>query len=96
MKQFKGTPAPWQIMKYAATAVESTETQRFIATAGSYSDGTEASDVENQCNAHLIAAAPELLEALQNLVKWESGTVNHVQAYKDAIAAINKALNIQP
>jgi hypothetical protein len=43
-------------------------------------------------DARLIAAAPELLKALQNLVKWEAGTVNHVQAYKDAKSAINKAL----
>ena len=49
---------------------------------------------EIEANATLIAAAPELLQALQNLVKWEAGTVNHVRAYQDANAAIQKALTL--
>lgn len=48
-------------------------------------------------NAHLIAAAPELLEALQNLLSdyaaiTSSGrTINQDDIYKNAISAIQKA-----
>jgi hypothetical protein len=61
-------------------------------------------DLEAQANARLIAAAPELLEALKNLVKWD-GTKstdprNEVRLWgeivSDANAAIAKAETDQP
>lgn len=58
MSEFKGTKGPWGVS--ANTSVDS-ELGGFICEA--YGDST--SFEEDQANAKLIAAAPELLEALQ-------------------------------
>ena len=48
---------------------------------------------DNEANAKLIASAPELLEALQDLViAIESEKVILAEEYKNAIKAIKKAL----
>jgi hypothetical protein len=52
------------------------------------------SDEESRANAHLIAAAPELLEALESVVSQLEGHVLHngdVSAINTAYAAIAKA-----
>lgn len=48
---------------------------------------------DDEANAHLIAAAPELLEALEGLLDLssESGEIDRRLAFKDARAAIAKA-----
>ncbi len=68
----KFTPGPWKI-KYRVN-VEA-ENGRGIASAGGHSDNTrcEEVDAENQANAHLIAAAPKMYEALEWLVNLASG-----------------------
>lgn len=97
MKEFKGTPGPW---------VAST-TERSIGPASR--DGNQSygmilpvawvefdSDQRHQrANANLIAAAPELLEALQRMVSkahkqnWNDAYPEELQS---AQAAIKKAL----
>jgi hypothetical protein len=53
-----------------------------------------SSQIEALANAHLIAAAPDLLEALQELLDVEQLNVNAVvKADNKARDAINKALN---
>lgn len=98
MKEFKGTPAPWYIDGEHIVADSGNEQQNEticdMYPTTEYNLVYERSPTESRNNGALISAAPELLEALQNLVKWEAGTVNHVRAYKDAEAAINKALTI--
>lgn len=43
-------------------------------------------------NAYLIASAPELLSALQNIVNYHFGKTATAPAYLEAKAAIAKAL----
>lgn len=91
MEKFKGTPGPWYAVNYGGWI----HIQQLPFYGESDLLNEDNCSLANQ-NAHLAASAPELLEALQNLVKWEHGTINHFRAYKDAQAAINKALNIAP
>jgi hypothetical protein len=54
-----------------------------------------------EANAHLIAAAPDLLEALKAIVKSlddqdDEGLIEHAQQMIDARAAIAKATGAQP
>jgi hypothetical protein len=58
------TPGPWRINRIAATNIESPN-GRSVAATGGFQDGTEDSFLTNQANARLIAAAPELVEALR-------------------------------
>lgn len=84
MKEFKGTPGSWVVDgDYDVT----TEDGTVVAWAAK---GIFEPD-EITANAHLIAAAPDLLEALQNIVKTldEAGCE---AATVEAKAAISKAL----
>lgn len=94
MEQFKGTPGPY--IKNG-TSIMGNGKMELVAVV--YGFDTE----ERKANAHLIAAAPDLLEALQNLVQlkeWKdrNGKDEHYEkaknkAWQDAKAAIDKALN---
>lgn len=93
MKEFKGTPGPWEIMD--------DDGELKIVQSGSveYGRGWKiysdiCSEVSDQDNANLIAAAPELLEALQEITHevghWLS---TQKPELKEKIeSAINKAL----
>lgn len=86
----KHTPAPWEIFTIASPAGRSS---RIFAKVND-EDIAHIPKEWNQANAHLIAAAPELLEALKDLVKANSIRMGRsaVQLRMDlAIEAINKA-----
>lgn len=90
MKEFKGTAGPWEIMD--------DDGELKIVQSGSveYGRGWKiysdiCSEVSGQDNAKLIAAAPELLEALIKLVDVVDDMV-HGPSTDAAHAAINKAL----
>lgn len=100
MKEFKGTPGPWQMKK------EKGEQEWFVFQKGSMKKlygGTirtpVAEEINNKHDASLIAAAPELLEALQRLRNYVTDVcgVNDEDCHREhplisAQAAIAKAL----
>ena len=72
MSKSKHTPGPWFIDPRAGTHIISDG--RGVASTGGYTDASDidGSNLENVANAHLVAAAPLMLEALE-AVEW-SGT----------------------
>ena len=84
MKEFKGTKGEWGVTTNEYTG------EYFLVTKDGY-----ATFSEDEYNAKLIAAAPELLKALQYLLNI-SETLHHPSidfANGNARKAINKALN---
>lgn len=67
MKEFKGTPGSWQTAQNIPTLVTAVEIHRSICTTGNWTESLNQVkvDAENEANAKLIAAAPELLDAVQ-------------------------------
>lgn len=60
MKEFKGTPGPWFVGDELRVF---TDEGRYICR-----QSVVLADEKAEANAHLIAAAPQMLEALQDLV----------------------------
>jgi hypothetical protein len=109
---FKGTPGEWHIETYSG--------EQWIAAGediqGNVICNQPEPDLEEslkywEANAHLIAAAPDLLEACMKLAEWDkkhpAGRVypDHeakrleqelTEIVNQAKAAIDKALNYQP
>ena len=79
MTQFKGTPGPW--------VVGGNEGNKLSVNADPYFVALVDEGNSQEANARLIAAAPELLEALQDLQARACIYVNTSKAE----AAINKA-----
>lgn len=85
--QVKHAPAPWHVGEKYPTDIYANRAGHAIArTCNPQIDG------ECEANARLIAAAPELLEALQGLMTGFNGQMQDENAYKKANAAIAKAL----
>lgn len=61
----KHTPGPWEIDSGMRTAIN--KGGKHVAMVSFYKDGTPNSvdEIEHEANARLIAAAPEMLEALK-------------------------------
>lgn len=86
------TPGPWQPFTRYVTAKG-----RFLAKAFEANDATEQpgfsagqepqqSQTEAAANARLIAAAPELLAALEHLMRYDFGDSDGAKQARDAIA----------
>lgn len=105
MKEFRGTKGKWHVGEVGKFGTQIGGcSPNYVACA--YDGGWDRSDKEVKANAHLIAAAPELLEALQGLVAitdeslgvtWfhMNGEVAYWSEFpevENAIRAINKAL----
>lgn len=97
MKIFKGTPGPWvrESEGRGIGPVCADDDQSYgMVIPVAYVDFGESDEVQNS-NANLIAAAPELLEALQKMLSkaykqnWNDAYPEEIQS---AQAAINKAL----
>lgn len=100
MKQFKGTPGPWE-RDYDNSDVGAGQWQ--IAGPAEIHYGYRCTTQQEECaiaDANLIAAAPQLLEALSGLIygyerRSGDGLFDMVVSGEDierAVKAINKAL----
>ena len=95
MKEFKGTPGPWCVhdngVFYDIQTHSGINIGDICASQHTFDDGVHNGLVAT-ANAHLVAAAPELLSALQNIVNYHFGKTATAPAYLEAKAAIAKAL----
>lgn len=89
----KHTPAPWKVHKvewqgnYNKYLDVGPDLRTVVSVLGKF----EAEDVgeEARANAHLIAAAPELLEALENTLWLLEKTLDDPSRLNDQVAYIN-------
>ena len=101
MSAFKGTPGPWVVTPCPLGR----ETGWMVGASDGYPDGVA---VCNKRDAHLIAAAPELLEALKALFDranhhtcteiggWFTGNDENFETLRKAEQAIAKATGERP
>ncbi|MEY1000276.1 hypothetical protein AB7263_18930 [Providencia rettgeri] len=98
--EFKGSKSPWNYDGNVRGAVEGSIDDLIASVYPMHYENAE----EMKANAHLIAAAPDLLESLRELVSameryeidvGESAPVEHKKMMKKAKAAITKALGQQ-
>lgn len=85
MKEHDYTPGPWHVSNEGKLVIRDDEWFVPVATAG------YATNDEELATANLIAAAPDLLEALQACLGWVNNGVAR-DAHEKAVAAISKAL----
>jgi len=88
------TPGPWIPLKGIFWSVENEDGYRIASLVESENIGLPSND-DSQANAKLIAAAPDLLEALDRLTKWaevmaEAQTCEHTGDHP--ISGARKAL----
>lgn len=93
MTQFKGTPGPWYCesnSRAIGPLIQDDDDQCFhMIEHVAYVEYQLNEDIQHS-NARLIAAAPELLEALQGCVALINGQGRGYEL-QNALAAINKA-----
>jgi len=85
----KHTPVPWTL-EYDYSLVMPAKDGNHIVTAGPIGPD-EASREEKRANARLIAAAPELLQALQDMLDMTRFQYKEMATYKYAQEIITKA-----
>ncbi len=88
MNEFKGTPGPWKAVKAAHGPIDILD-QRGRDVVTVYGGGVETES--QSANSRLIAAAPDLLETLKNLVNLDQRSGWHSKEQDAALAAIAKA-----
>jgi type II secretory pathway component GspD/PulD (secretin) len=94
MSEPKFTPGPWFIPDHASGfEIESSCNKQIAKTSQLYAVKQASDHDERRANAHLIAAAPELYEALEKLEGWfDSDSKESADKYlKKAKAARAKA-----
>lgn len=96
------TPGPWSVVEHDHAICVQTEAQNKTkygasryAAIGGFDRSDQAQLAEARANARLIAAAPDLLEALQALIH-ERNSIELVAALDMALAAIAKATKAKP
>lgn len=99
MKEFKGTPAPWTAVKGIFWSVENEEGYRIASCMESENVGLPEKDA-SEANALLLAAAPDLLDALQGLMEYvdRMHSIGHIQRPNQscvALEAVHKALGVE-
>lgn len=93
--EFKGTKGDWEVVAdYKISTIGGRpHAQAYCMAVGLQPNGRLIEDLEGKANAHLIAAAPDLLQACIGI----ANELHDTDARREPIiAAIHKALNIQP
>jgi hypothetical protein len=88
MNEFKGTPGPWKRDKYGHVVDERGRDINFRSMS-SLCSGSEERMAEAEANTTLASAAPDLLAALQGVLRVADRATDEFDA---ARAAISKAL----
>lgn len=93
---FKGTPGPWAISSRSASCIRTADQEQRIA----YLETADNTFETCEANGRLIAAAPELLEALMEAIEFCNAANNFISgqdlpASSRWIAAVAKALGEQ-
>ena len=87
--EFKGTKGEWLVSKRSSVVVQTFK--RSIANAGGYQDkNIVETSIENDANAKLIAAAPDLLKVCVTAMAMCNSLLNDMSI--ELNKAINKAL----
>ena len=91
--EFKGTKGNWEVMPKAKFNIQSLNGS-CVASCGVRSSNTEDLTEELLANAKLIAAAPDLLEALQDAIKLLRQTTEYevLDNFKTEVERLNKAI----
>lgn len=95
--EFKGTPGPWVIDEWSMTGINSESKHVALVNYSHHGLPNDVYGDEHEANANLIAAAPELLQALQLIVSYhDDGNEGlHREDLEMARKAIAKALGQQ-
>lgn len=76
--EFKHSPAPWVVDARAMSAINSSTKHVALVNYSHHGRDKDVFGDEHKANAHLIAAAPELLEALIELVQsYDKCSIDH-------------------
>ncbi|HEP9635415.1 TPA: hypothetical protein VDW08_003767 [Pseudomonas aeruginosa] len=87
MSNHKHTPGPWEIERYSDGLIQIVGDVRIVSDdEENVTTVVEAVSRGDEANARLIAAAPELLDALVALVECEQTTPELWEAARAAIA----------
>lgn len=91
----KHTPGPWEVFHHSiGTGVTSTKAFDVSDVAHCSGFNSRRTRDEELANARLIAAAPELLEVLKEIMSWEEN--EQMRWAQKARAAIAKATEVKP
>ena len=92
MSELKFTPGPWVVDEsWHDGSINRLEPYRHIGMVSQYQYDA-SSNAENEANAKLISAAPELLEALTNLVGLARLGAARIDRYHAALAVADAAI----
>lgn len=98
MSDAKHTPGPWDVERHGVVTAMVSGHRRQVALstgdAAMHAPSEQTMEAIQEANARLIAAAPELAEALEELLDWANAPLHEQgreNALKKARAALKKA-----
>lgn len=96
MSEPKWTPGPWRVMEpvaldYRAPLIYGADQKSLVANAEGGGPRRAVAAPEARANAFLIAAAPELYEALEECLREHGGFTIKGECERRAVAALAKA-----
>lgn len=87
----KHTPGPWHNEKHRSGYSITADIDQYIADAHEWTGGSKDC-ATSMANAHLIAAAPEMFDALENIIQADSARGCMTQGdFDKVLQAIKKA-----